>query len=579
MKKKAIIALMLLCPMMALAGSDTDFSQYHYQPTLAFNTWWGNATMVLQVKDLHNVMTGVEVGVFTKGPNPVLRGMAQYDPDNGVWWLTVHGDETAPMEFHLWDSVTGQEKIADQDWTFQTYGTYGTKADPYLLFWNRPRDLYDNSLRMDAAILKQSELDDDGIWPVLVNLNNPSEKINGVSFDLTLPSCLEIFDDDGLWVYQGSRTSVKKNKKYVFDDPSASLVNGKYHISIAAKNETDCIGDTCGDIIEIDLAPVGEIQDGIYNLTISNILLTKTDGTSVKADDFTVSFILEGIDGSTQPGVELNGSITQAFLDAISADEEILSIDLSGAYLPEGCTFSPANPNALLTVDSSDKAKLTDTHNVIAGGQCDSLALEDGYAFHITEPFTAVKATFTREFTGMGTVCLPFAPQAQGYEFYGLSQETETYLRFTKVDSPEAGVPYIYRKIDGDNRMTATGVDILTGDAGSKGTGGNWKMHGTYTTETFSAIDDVYAISDSKLYHNTGTLTVKPFRAYFTNSSAQKAPSMSLFIDGVTGISEIILWKGSSGAQSYSLWGTAAGPEYRGIVISDGVKTINLQQQ
>ncbi len=571
-----LLALTIGCGLWAVENTE-----FHYQPTKPFNTWSGVATLTLKVLDKHEVMETVEVGVFTKGQNPVLRGVARCDTKNGVWWVSVHGDSTESMEFHLWDEATQTEKVVDQDWNFVVDGEDGTLADPYLLFWNKPRDLYENSVRINACSLKKDHLSiEDGVWPVSADMYNPNEFFCGVSFDLILPEGIKIKDEDGLWVWQGTRTETTKKvsgkNKQIFNDPSAELTDGVYHISIDAALDNETIKGVAGEILLINLVPDDPaFSSSTGTLSITNVVLTRLNGTTARGNDYTATLLMEG-GGPVEDGrIAIEGQVSNDLLSELTTDNSVTSYDLTGAILDDGCEFEPANKNALLFIAPEDKDK-TASDNVVADGECERLVLTDGHPFKTPVAFTAANATYTRDITNISTICLPFSPSTDEFEYFELEEEIGTALRFTKVDSPEAAVPYLYRKKSGDGAITASNVEISCDDAGEISKAG-WKMTGTYGTKVFAAEDNIYALSAAKLYLNAGTLTMKPFRAYFTcESSGVKL--MEICLEGeYTGIQltengQFITPNTSLLTPNYNLAGQIVDDSYIGIVIRNGVK-------
>ena len=62
-------------------------------------------------------------------------------------------------------------------------------------------------------------------------------------------------------------------------------------------------------------------------------------------------------------------------------------------------------------------------------------------------------------------------------------------------------------------------------------------MHGTYSTIEKGSGDNAYGFTGNYLRKNTGTMTVKPFRAYFTTPSTTAKDYLDVIFGGeVTGI-------------------------------------------
>lgn len=152
------------------------------------------------------------------------------------------------------------------------------------------------------------------------------------------------------------------------------------------------------------------------------------------------------------------------------------------------------------------------------------------------------------------TITLPFKPTSglENCTFYQLNAETKDALIFEKVPNTNlvADKPYIV-KTEG---QTPAEIDFRTDEsitipanaaAGSTVLGTwepKWTMHGTYSTlviNSENSEDNAYGFSGNALKKNTGNMTVKPFRAYFTtpkNTTTAKDYLDVIFGGEVTGI-------------------------------------------
>lgn len=127
------------------------------------------------------------------------------------------------------------------------------------------------------------------------------------------------------------------------------------------------------------------------------------------------------------------------------------------------------------------------------------------------------------------TITLPFKPTSglENCTFYELSGETIDALIFDKVKTDlVAHKPYIV-KTEGQTPAeidfsTNTSITIPANAAAGTIEFGNWQpgwiMHGTYklVKESENNEYDAYGFTGNELKRNTGNMTVKPFRAYFT---------------------------------------------------------------
>ena len=142
------------------------------------------------------------------------------------------------------------------------------------------------------------------------------------------------------------------------------------------------------------------------------------------------------------------------------------------------------------------------------------------------------------------TITLPFTPKSgsANCKFYKLSSASENNLTFEEVTNTNlvAGNPYIMVKTEGSNEIdfsTDESTIIPANAKASDTTSGPWTMHGTYSTIEKGSGDNAYGFTGNYLRKNTGTMTVKPFRAYFTTPSTTAKDYLDVIFGGeVTGI-------------------------------------------
>ena len=141
------------------------------------------------------------------------------------------------------------------------------------------------------------------------------------------------------------------------------------------------------------------------------------------------------------------------------------------------------------------------------------------------------------------TITLPFTPKSglENCKFYKLSSASEDNLTFEEVSKTnlEPNKPYIMVKTEPTEIVFSTDVStIIPANAkASEPTSGPWTMHGTYSTLVKNREDNAYGFTGNYLKKNTGNMTVKPFRAYFTTSSHNAKDYLDVIFGGeVTGI-------------------------------------------
>ena len=401
---------------------------------------------------------------------------------------------------------------------------------------------------------------------VSLQMFNTAE-ISAYQTDVVLPEGIEIVkdEDDFYLVEVSTRTTYKKHNTMEAEEQE----DGSIRLMCASSKNAVFDGNE-GEVAVITVKASSTLEPGVYNITLKNTILSTADSYGYEPEPSIHSAIV----GSPETAsATLHGDYT---VDAISelntalASNTVLSaIDFTEATSVDASTkIETGNKNLLLYVNEGTSLK--NSQNVVEGDECESLVLTDGYNFAAPKAFTAVSASYSRTAPSTyGTIVLPFVPATSGAEFYELTGVSTTAFEFQKVAEPVAGVPYLFTATS--DEFSATDAEIEASDAGSTTVGG-WTMQGTYTKQVFSAEDDAYAVSDGKVYHNIGTLTMNPFRAYFTGGTAS-AP-MSISIDGTTVIGTVENGELTTGGAAYNLAGQQVNKSYKGIVITNGKKEI-----
>ncbi len=214
--------------------------------------------------------------------------------------------------------------------------------------------------------------------------------------------------------------------------------------------------------------------------------------------------------------------------------------DLTSNTKVVGCNIVLTNPN---TIVSSDEAIITASgnqlNNNLVSGNVANLVLFDGNEFTATGDFTATQATLYRSINlgesshAFATVCAPFAITggATGTFFEPTSLNDGT-LTFGAQPTPQAGKPYLLKAtaavttLTGSGEVKATPVDNGTGVT----------MKGTFANIASVNYND-YVLSGSSLYKVNSTVSLAPFRAYFTIPGAEARSFSISFDDETTGIS------------------------------------------
>ena len=243
---------------------------------------------------------------------------------------------------------------------------------------------------------------------VQILLDNPNDAFTGVQFDLYLPEGVSVaMDDEGYYyVDLGSRTN---NRNHVL--PECSLLEDGGLRVVCYSNSNKTFKNEEGDILVLTIVGDENLSEGVCELSIENIVLSRPDVTNNKPSDYVAS-ILSG-DGGAIPALALHGVYTADVLDdfstALATNKIVTSIDLTEAVsVDDSGVLTTGNPNTLIYL--SENEVLANESNVVCGDKCDNLVLIDGYAFSTPVSFEALQATYTRTLSNMkwNALYLPF---------------------------------------------------------------------------------------------------------------------------------------------------------------------------
>ena len=359
---------------------------------------------------------------------------------------------------------------------------------------------------------------------IYVLLDNPGDAFTGIQLDLHMPEGISVLPDgDYYYVDLGSRTT---SRKHVL--PECSLQEDGSLRVLCYSNSNALFSGEEGDVLAITVAGDEDLAGGVYEMALKNIVLSRPDVTNYKPADYALS-ILSG-DAGEETALTLKGTYTKEVLGQFSAalanNSGITSVDLTaGIEVDNTATLTTGNPNTIVYLAEGDV--LSNAYNVVTGDECASLVLTDGYAFAAPVAFSASQASYGRELAEgkYGTIVLPYAPDTDDYVFYALTSAGDDVLIFDEVETPAANTPYLYRLRDGKSATQITNSEVTVSSELTPGGTAVWQMVGSYANRTIAAGEDgdryyyAYTSSDNKIHRVTNTLTVKPYRAYFTTAS------------------------------------------------------------
>ena len=147
------------------------------------------------------------------------------------------------------------------------------------------------------------------------------------------------------------------------------------------------------------------------------------------------------------------------------------------------------------------------------------------FAMHANDYY---KITIKRKLnsTNYGTIVMPFAPSSttkNNFKFYKLSNILGSYIYYTRVYSPVANTPYLYKNASSNSSKWASEItsDIyedIRATEEPKLSSGKWTTIGSYKNMYVTDKDSLsylYVMSGGKLTNYSVSLSLAPFRAYF----------------------------------------------------------------
>lgn len=275
-----------------------------------------------------------------------------------------------------------------------------------------------------------------------------------------------------------------------------------------------------------------------------------------------------------------DNDVTSIASDAFVGQSDITYVDLSGTSITgveiAAAKYELGDATVLLLPAGNTTAE--NTKNVVIGGVCEDLLLDDSKNFEIPSDFTAVKVAQKREYTAdkNSTICLPYAldeTQASALgTFYEPTAIASGTVTMTSVTKTEANVPYML-KAKG-TKVSAEMVEVKKPTGALAGT--ETRFVGTYSGTTLSHTDTkqyyCFTTDGTFIHVKTDDVHVKPFRAYIALDAALGRSLDIDFGDGTTGIKNLKV--GVEDNVYYDLQGRRVLYPKKGIYILNGKKVI-----
>ena len=366
------------------------------------------------------------------------------------------------------------------------------------------------------------------------------------------------YDGNGAWqklYFDFSTNGVEGNPTEITIFPTTDAVDGEQTIYL--------------DNIQIEDSP--KVNDNILLTTITEKTLKgviKPSGTWLKGT-------CQNADGDWKT-VEYNDFATLAS----KISDNPTNIDIRGFVVKaeDINAMRGDHKNILVYADEAND----DAENVVKGGTCANLVLDESKSFMANEGFQATNVTLNRTVkSGYNTMCLPFWVNKKDMKAESIATfkeikennaENKSVVTFENTDHVDANVPFIANYKTEDTKFTFTNKGVAkTEDLGTTfiGTYTPGYMEGKYGLTT----DNTFKKGGAKAHTNA-------FRAYLVLPEGNAgAKTLSLdFTDGeTTGIEDATISFGNKGVKVYSLQGNliATASSMSELHLSKGIYIIN----
>ena len=425
---------------------------------------------------------------------------------------------------------------------------------------------------------------------VPLNLLNPGDEFTAFECKIYLPEGID-------WAHTVDK---RGNVKYTLPTFNAEVerTDATYHTINTIKKMEDggfyvivysgtneIFLDEEGAILDLPLTFDEDLANGVYDIRIGDMVISRTNTTDVKPDDYTCS-VLVG-----QPEVahialhgDFNAEGIGALNDVLDSNTSISSVDLSEAMnIDSEVEITSANKNLIIVVP--DGMSVANTKNVVAEQVCDNLELTDGYNFNAPIEFTATAVSYERAMANSwGTICLPYAVSSnEQYQFYEFKEVSSNSFMFETVSGLAANEPGVFKKLSGSSvDMSAENVliAVTTDDLSSETGAANFTINGCFRQQAFAdndpdAAEGKFYIKGDKFLRANGSFTIPAFRAYFTATGLSTGAKEFGIGGEETGVSYVGNVENAENVGNiYNLSGQKLESLQQGVNIVNGVKII-----
>ena len=366
------------------------------------------------------------------------------------------------------------------------------------------------------------------------------------------------YDGNGAWqklYFDFSTNGVDGNPTEITIFPTTDAVEGEQFVYL--------------DNIQIEDAP--KVDNNVLLSTIADKTLEgviKPSGTWLKGE-------CQNADGDWVK-VEYNDFATLAS----KISDNPANIDIRGFVVKaeDIAAMRGDHKNILVYADEAND----DAENVVKGGKCANLVLDESISFMASEGFQATNVTLNRTVkSGYNTMCLPFWVSKEDMKAESIATfkeikennaENKSVATFEKVNEVDANKPFIANYNEAITKFTFTDKGVVNTNNGLGST-----FIGTYTPST---MEGKYGLTTNNTFKKGGAgATTKAFRAYLVLPENSEAKTLSLdFTDGeTTGIESTTASFGNKGVKVYSLQGNliATASSMSELHLNNGIYIIN----
>lgn len=365
------------------------------------------------------------------------------------------------------------------------------------------------------------------------------------------------YDGNGAWqklYFDFSTNGVEGNPTEITIFPTTDAVDGEQTIYL--------------DNIQIEDSP--KVNDNILLTTITEKTLKgviKPSGTWLKGT-------CQNADGDWKT-VEYNDFATLAS----KISDNPTNIDIRGFVVKaeDINAMRGDHKNILVYADEAND----DAENVVKGGTCANLVLDESKSFMANEGFQATNVTLNRTVkSGYNTMCLPFwvskddmkAASIATYKEIVDKEDNNSVVTFEKADHVDANVPFVANYNEAVTEFTFTDKGVVNTNNGLGTT-----FVGTYIP---GSVEGKYNLAaDCTFKKGDAEATTNAFGAYLELPEGYEAKTLSLgYTDGeLAGIESITTSFGNKGVKVYSLQGNqiATASSMSELHLSNGIYIIN----